>query len=530
MGSYSFPTEETLALSMAHWYQTLQMPTQTVLFGGSNPLSVLFWLQVANLPEPQNAGGRMQIRSEKTNETTPEKKAEVCRWKAVTANVLTFQPAEEKHAAGFFASGRRLEFEKRIIQEGRQRSSATRQVGRYFVVSAAADRGNCGPEAWIHRAHVSKPNPPITLLPDSRRLVVRLSEIDCQLDLIVLHAPPAGQTSETKNQASLWWEHTLQQLLALDLLPFSILCVHANGKVGSNTCRQIGNAQTQVEDVNGAGLRLLLKTLHMSLPQTKSQQQNDWTWKSRQGTKRRIDFWGIAEAVQLQVHSCVPTNALLFGSGHFQDHREVVLEFSTVVSTSLRVTHDYRPAPCAGVSPMLAPAMVAGNTLATDALPRTKVRHFWPNGLIGATPHSKQKPRQPWMDRSSLGKVMVESAWRRQWFRLLHATLSLKKTFWFRGWQTGVAPLQVAVAHDTLLVHACTVSVLVTQSSKRVRLLVKQAAAENGNSNRSTSSFKTPKLVPKLIRSCCDYPARGGLCVAASLCKGFRPPYQNGPL
>ena len=70
-----------------------------------------------------------------------------------------FQPAIEQEAAGFFASGRRLEFEECIanlnvdfagIQEGRQRSSVTRQVGRYFVVSAAADRGHGGPEAWVH--------------------------------------------------------------------------------------------------------------------------------------------------------------------------------------------------------------------------------------------------------------------------------------------------------------------------------------------------------------------------------------------
>ena len=60
----------------------------------------------------------------------------------------------EKEAAGFFASGRRLEFEECIanlnvdfvgIQEGRQRSSVTRQVGRYFVVSAAADLGSRWP-------------------------------------------------------------------------------------------------------------------------------------------------------------------------------------------------------------------------------------------------------------------------------------------------------------------------------------------------------------------------------------------------
>ena len=46
----------------------------------------------------------------------------------------------------------------------------------YFVVSAAADRGNGGPEARIHGTRVSKPKHIITLLSDSRRLVVRLSE------------------------------------------------------------------------------------------------------------------------------------------------------------------------------------------------------------------------------------------------------------------------------------------------------------------------------------------------------------------
>ena len=91
--------------------------------------------------------------------------------------------------------------------------------------------------------------------------MVRLSERQCQLDLVVLHAPPSSQTSETKHQASLWWENTLQELIALELLPFSILCVDANGRVGSNTCKQIGNAQCQMEDVNGLGLRLLVETL-----------------------------------------------------------------------------------------------------------------------------------------------------------------------------------------------------------------------------------------------------------------------------
>ena len=78
----------------------------------------------------------------------------------------------------------------------------------------------------------------------------------------------------------------------------------------------------------------------------KIQQQDDWTWTSTQGNKHRIDFLGIAEAVQPHVHSCAPTNAMMFGSGHFQDHRAVVLAFPTVEMTGPQVARQYRTAIC----------------------------------------------------------------------------------------------------------------------------------------------------------------------------------------
>ena len=45
-----------------------------------------------------------------------------------------------------------------------------------------------------------------------------------------------------------------------------------------------------MEDVNGFGLRFLVETLHLSLPQTKIQQQDDWTRRSTQGNKHRVDL------------------------------------------------------------------------------------------------------------------------------------------------------------------------------------------------------------------------------------------------
>ena len=350
-----FPRKARCILSMARWHQNSQTPAKTIPVTDPNPMSVPFWLQVACLPDPQNVVQRNRTRASHNNDGESGGEIKMRKWKVVTANVLTFQPAVEKGGCRVLCQWPKTGFEECIanlnvdfagIQEGRQRSSVTRQVGRYFVVSTAADRGHGGPEAWVHHKHVSNPKHIITLLSDSRRLVVRLSERQCQLDLMVLHAPPSGQTSETKHQASLWWANTLQELIALELLPFSILCVDANGGVGSNTCKQIGNAQCQMEDVNGFGLRLLVETLHLSLPQTKIQQQDDWTWRSTQGNKHRIDFLGIAEAVQPHVHSCAPTDAMMFVSGHFQDHRAVVLDFSTVEMTGPQVARQYRAAIC----------------------------------------------------------------------------------------------------------------------------------------------------------------------------------------
>ena len=148
--------------------------------------------------------------------------------------------------------------------------------------------------------------------------MVRLSEKHCQLDLV---ACACGWSNVGVQEAGIIVVGALQEVLALVLLLFSLLCVDANGRVGSITCRQIRCAESQVEDVCRAGLRLLVECLHVSLPQTKIQQHNDWTWKSTQENKHRIDFLGIADTVQPQVHTCAPTVALLLGSGHFQDHR-----------------------------------------------------------------------------------------------------------------------------------------------------------------------------------------------------------------
>ena len=274
---------------------------------------------------------------------------------------------------------------------------------------------------------------------------------------------------QTKNQASLWWENTLQELVALELLPFSILCVDANGRVGSNTCKQIGNAQRQMEDVNGFGLRLLVETPHLLLPQTKIQQQDDWTWRSTQGNKHRIDFLGIAEAVQPHVHSCAPTDVMMFGSGHFQDHRAVVLDFSTVEMTGPQVARQYRTAICDHQLLLQESVQCSMQQWwqATPCLPQgitpnqsdALLAKWMRCGLSSVAPQTKKKPKQPWMDRATLDQVINESIWRRQWFRLQQAMLCLKKKFWFSVWHVGVAPVHVVEAHNTLLTQTCLVSV-----------------------------------------------------------------------
>ena len=187
------------------------------------------------------------------------------KWKVVTANVLTFQPAVEKEAAGFFASGRRLEFEECIanlnvgfggIQEGRQRSSVTRQVGRYFV--------GC-------------------LLPRTR---------------------------------------------------------------------------------------------------------------------------------QPHVHSCAPTDAMMFGSGHFQDHRAVVLDFSTVEMTGPQVARQYRTAICDRQLLLQESVQCSlqqwwqAHLVYHKASPRIKVTRSWRSGCVVVSAPWHHKPRK---SRSNHGWIALRS-------------------------------------------------------------------------------------------------------------------------
>ena len=44
MGSYSFPSESALPLSMARWYQNSQTPSQTIPVTDANTMSVPFWV------------------------------------------------------------------------------------------------------------------------------------------------------------------------------------------------------------------------------------------------------------------------------------------------------------------------------------------------------------------------------------------------------------------------------------------------------------------------------------------------------
>ena len=140
----------------------------------------------------------------------------------------------------------------------------------------------------------------------------------------------------------------------------------------------------------------------MSLPQTKNQQQDDWTWRYTQGNKHRIDFVGIAEAVQPHVHSCAPTDAMMFGSGHFQDHRAVVLDFSTVEMTGPQVARQYfrsqSNARCSNGGKR--------HLVYHKASPRIKVMRSWRSGCVVVSAPWHHKPRK---SRSNHGWIALRS-------------------------------------------------------------------------------------------------------------------------
>ena len=184
-----------------------------------------------------------------------------------------------------------------------------------------------------------------------------------------------------------------------------------------------------MEDVNGFGLRLLVETLHLLLPQTKIQQKMTGPGGLRKGNKHRIDFLGIAEAVQPHVHSCAPKGVMMFGSGHFQDHRAVVLDFSTVEMTGPQVARQYRTAICglsacaAGVSPLLMAigvdsippeaCRVAGRAywcqlaeIVKEVIKCNRFPDVWKGGIMCGIP---RKPRAPSTPEHSRG-ILISTA------------------------------------------------------------------------------------------------------------------------
>ena len=178
MSSYYVLSESTLPLSMARWYQNFQKTAQRGLVTDWNPMSVLSWLQVGHLPDPQNASEMRQTQSVQNKDASSGDQINVRRWKVVTAYVLTIQLAVETEVAGFFASGRRLEFEERIadlkvdiagIQEGRQdQASHVRSAGTLWCRPLRT-----GVTVARKRGHITSTYPTPNTLPQ----FVRLEEI-----------------------------------------------------------------------------------------------------------------------------------------------------------------------------------------------------------------------------------------------------------------------------------------------------------------------------------------------------------------
>ena len=213
---------------------------------------------------------------------------------------------------------------------------------------------------------------------------------------------------------------------------------------------------------------------------------------------------------------------MVLGSGHFQDHRAVVLDFSTVEMTGPQVARQFRKAICDRQLQLQESVQCSLQQWwqATPCLPQgltpnqsdALLAKWMRCDLTSVAPQTKEKPKQPWMDRATLDQVLSESTWRRQWFRLQQAVLCLKKKFWFSVWQMGAAPVHIAEAHDTLLTQTCLVSVQVNLSSKRVRRIVKQArqqwlerhvatiakAASNGDLKPLYQFCRTTKIGPKV--------------------------------
>ena len=140
----------------------------------------------------------------------------------------------------------------------------------------------------------------------------------------------------------------------------------------------------------------------------------------RKETSIVLTSWALQRQCSRMFTLVPPTDAMMLGSGHFQDHRAVVLDFSNVEMTGPQVARQYRTAICdrqlllqKSVQCSLQQWWQATPGL-PQASPRIKVMRSWRSGCVVVSapwhPQTKKKPKQPWMDRATLDQVLSESS------------------------------------------------------------------------------------------------------------------------
>ena len=282
--------------------------------------------------------GRRAKRNGRTEQQDPTKVVRVA-----SANVNTLWPEEvrqlRRDGAGDFASEKILRLDREFhaagyevvgIQESRISESIDVKNENYRVIGAGASiHGNLGVQLWFSRALQVDI---LEIVPLSPRLLFVAAGVCGHIVIFAsIHAP----INDSIEAASFYSQLPRHANVLKSKYPNSImifLC-DLNAKVGSVGSPNIGSVQPDIENDNGAFMRVMLAEIQLAAVNTYFEAGPTWT--GTRGAQHRIDFILVSISILPNIEGCKVNRNIELAESERDDHS--VLEAD--VQLPARATH-----------------------------------------------------------------------------------------------------------------------------------------------------------------------------------------------
>ena len=412
----------------------------------------LYWLEVlgrageqqqAQQGDQQPHQGEQQAQQGSQREQSSQQ--QLRKITLATANVNTLEPECDTPSA---PSQRRLalarEFSNRGLkviglQETRCRKDRACITEGYFMIAAAAHKGNYGTELWFDSSLGVSERTAWRIVSTPRLLVVRVQLWQADVLCISAHAPYDDPA---------WWREFPAKVSAAnpDKLPI-ILLTDANAKVGSTTSQAIGPEGAEQQNEMGEAFHEALLQLNMAAVNTFSETGSGTTWASNSWKRSRLDYVAVQQEWLPACGQAAVDQEGVLVRGEWEDHSLVSVPLflqdkggkQAQLHNQLRYNRNALKLP-------EVKAAIAADWVNTPPLPEwweadqgeQALRQRSREVLEERAPPQKAAPKQPWITDATWGLMQHHAQARAAfWKQVARARHLFKKTV-FRLWSAAV--------------------------------------------------------------------------------------------